>query len=261
MRRKITKDKNMDNNEQINMETPSAEPPKATPKKARRKTAQKQAGETQETVKKTARKPRAQKTTKSKTPAEGNAEQKEKTEEKQAEETIKESKAIQQQPATKEDKQEATLLAQAEQATATPSQTDNARPSEAKQEQKIPSLPSIQINNIVELAQAPMRSIVLTDQQIQQLTMEEIKKRHHFLEETLANVLDYDVVISDTNIWLELLIGYTSSHSDPRFNARLPPRRTLPDNGRDIRGNRPLRRHARPLQPPRRRLHRQRGMP
>ena len=227
MRRKITKDKNMDNNEQINMETPSAEPPKATPKKARRKTAQKQAGETQETVKKTARKPRTQKTTKSKTPAEGNAEQKEKTEEKQAEETIKESKAIQQQPATKEDKQEATLLAQAEQATATPSQTDNARPSEAKQEQKIPSLPSIQINNIVELAQAPMRSIVLTDQQIQQLTMEEIKKRHHFLEETLANVLDYDVVIRDTNIWLELLIGYTSSHSDPRFNARLQFERQL----------------------------------
>jgi hypothetical protein len=37
--------------------------------------------------------------------------------------------------------------------------------------------------------------------------MEEIVKRHRFLQETLTNVLDYDVVISDTNIWLELLLG------------------------------------------------------
>lgn len=91
----------------------------------------------------------------------------------------------------------------------------------------IPSLPNITINNIVDLLQAPMRSIVLTDQQIQQLTLEEIRHRHRFLEETLARVLDYDVVISDTNIWLELLIGYTSSHSDPRYNARLQFERQL----------------------------------
>lgn len=96
-----------------------------------------------------------------------------------------------------------------------------------KREQKVPSLPSIMINDIVELTQAPMRSIVLTDQQIQQLTMEEIEKRLHFLEETLARVLDYDVVVSDTNIWLELLVGHTSSHSDPRYNARLQFERQL----------------------------------
>ena len=97
----------------------------------------------------------------------------------------------------------------------------------AKQELKIPALPQIEIKNIVELSQAPMRSIILTDQQIQSLTLEEIEQRHTFLRDTLANVLDYDVVISDTNIWLELLIGHTSSHSDPRINARLQFERQL----------------------------------
>lgn len=86
---------------------------------------------------------------------------------------------------------------------------------------RIPVLPEIVINDIVELSQAPQRSIVLTDQQIQLLTLEEIEKRYTFLEQMLTRVLDYDVVISDTNIWLELLIGHTSSHSDPRYNARL----------------------------------------
>lgn len=73
--------------------------------------------------------------------------------------------------------------------------------------QKPLPLPNITIHNIIELQQAPLRAIVLNDQQIQMLTMEEIVKRHRFLQETLANVLDYDVVISDTNIWLELLLG------------------------------------------------------
>ena len=91
----------------------------------------------------------------------------------------------------------------------------------------IPALPDIKINDIIELAQAPQRAIVLTDQQIQQLTLDELEKRYHFLEETLANVLDYDIVISDTNIWLELLVGHTSSHSDPRVNARLQFERQL----------------------------------
>lgn len=103
-----------------------------------------------------------------------------------------------------------------------PAQKENAR-----QQLSVPALPNIRINNIIELLQAPMRSIVLTDQQIQQLTLEQIEERHRFLEETLARVLDYDVVISDTNIWLELLIGYTSSHSDPRYNARLQFERQL----------------------------------
>lgn len=103
----------------------------------------------------------------------------------------------------------------------------SAQKENSRQQLTIPSLPNIRINNIIELLQAPMRSIVLTDQQIQQLTLEEIEERHRFLEETLARVLDYDVVISDTNIWLELLIGYTSSHSDPRYNARLQFERQL----------------------------------
>lgn len=96
-----------------------------------------------------------------------------------------------------------------------------------RNEQKVPALPKITINDIVELSQAPMRAIVLTDQQIQQLTLEDIEERHAFLQQTLANVLDYDVVISDTNIWLELLVGHTSSHSDPRYNARLQFERQL----------------------------------
>ena len=106
---------------------------------------------------------------------------------------------------------------------------DRQQPSERqqRQEQKILPLPDIEIHDIMELAQAPQRAIVLTDQQIQQLTLEDIQKRHLFLQHALANVLDYDVVISDTNIWLELLLGHTSSHSDPRYNARLQFERQL----------------------------------
>lgn len=91
----------------------------------------------------------------------------------------------------------------------------------------VPALPNISIKSIIDLTQAPMRSIVLNDQQIQLLTVEDAEKRYNFLENALANVLDYDVVISDTNIWLELLIGHTSSHSDPRVNARLQFERQL----------------------------------
>lgn len=72
-------------------------------------------------------------------------------------------------------------------------------------------LPNIAIHNIIELQQAPMRAIILSDAQIQLLSMDEIIKRHKFLQETLANVLDYDVVISDTNVWLELLFGKAPS--------------------------------------------------
>ena len=87
--------------------------------------------------------------------------------------------------------------------------------------------PTAVINDIVELAAAPMRQIILTDQQIQQLTLEETEERYLYLEQMLARVLDYDVVLSDTNIWLELLVGHTSSHSDPRVNARLQFERQL----------------------------------
>ena len=72
-------------------------------------------------------------------------------------------------------------------------------------------LPNITIHNIIELQQAPMRAIILSDAQIQMHSMDEIIKRHKFLQETLANVLDYDVVISDTNVWLELLFGKAPS--------------------------------------------------
>lgn len=76
-------------------------------------------------------------------------------------------------------------------------------------------LPNITIHNIIELQQAPMRAIILSDAQIQLLSMDEIIKRHKFLQETLANVLDYDVVISDTNVWLELLFGKAPSGQTP----------------------------------------------
>lgn len=100
---------------------------------------------------------------------------------------------------------------------------------EQKEQQKrpIPPLPNIVINDIVELNAAPRAQICLSDQQIQQLTIEEANYRFQFMEYTLANILNYDVVLSDTNIWLELLVGHTSSHSDPRVNARLQFERQL----------------------------------
>ena len=83
----------------------------------------------------------------------------------------------------------------------------------------VPDLPQFEIDSIVDLAQAPQRSIVLTDQQIQQLTLEELSERHAYLQKLLASVLDYDVVISDTNIWLELFLP--GGHGDQRNNVRL----------------------------------------
>ena len=91
----------------------------------------------------------------------------------------------------------------------------------------LPPCPTLVIHNIVELVNAPSRQLLLTDQQIQQLSTEEAARRFRWIEGTLALVLDYDIVISDTNIWLELLTGHTSSHSDPRFNCRLQFERQL----------------------------------
>ena len=91
--------------------------------------------------------------------------------------------------------------------------------------QEIPALPRMTIHNIVDLTQAPQRSIVLNDQQIQQLTMDEVEKRRLFLQEALCNVLDYDVVISDTNIWLELLLSNYQGNGSA--NARLAFERQL----------------------------------
>lgn len=94
--------------------------------------------------------------------------------------------------------------------------------SEKKEEpvRRIPPLPrNLVIRDFVDLWNSHLP--LLSDQQIQQLTLQEAQERHLFFEAVLAQVLDYDVVLSDTNIWLELLVGHTSSHSDPRVNARL----------------------------------------
>ena len=86
----------------------------------------------------------------------------------------------------------------------------------------IPRLPvNVVIRDFCDLANSDSRIPLLNDQQIQQLTYEEAYERNLFFEAIISNVLDYDVVLSDTNIWLELLVGHTSSHSDPRVNARL----------------------------------------
>lgn len=108
------------------------------------------------------------------------------------------------------------------------SKPDNKQKEQKEQQKRpIPPLPNIVINDIVELNAAPRAQICLSDQQIQQLTLEEANYRFQFMEYTLANILNYDVVLSDTNIWLELLVGHTSSHSDPRVNARLQFERQL----------------------------------
>ncbi len=95
----------------------------------------------------------------------------------------------------------------------------NVKPQSRIEVQKPLPLPNINIHSIIELQQAPMRAIVLNDQQIQMLTMEEIEKRDVFLQETLANVLDYDVVISDTNIWLELLLNKSTTNQAQQANS------------------------------------------
>lgn len=216
----------MDNNQQTTQETPQAESPKNQPQKARtsRKTAAKQTADKGETTKKTLRKPRSAKAVKTAKKSEET-----KVTESVTAEIAAATEAEQTQIAVPQQEEKPLSERQEEQNTPqnTPEQAESTRQANAKQEQKVPPLPSIQIRNIVELMQAPMRNIVLTDQQIQQLTLQEIDKRHKFLEETLVRVLDYDVVISDTNIWLELLVGYTSSHSDPRYNARLQFERQL----------------------------------
>lgn len=216
----------MDNNQQTTQETPQAESPKNQPQKARtsRKTAAKQTADKGETTKKTLRKPRSAKAVKTAKKSEET-----KVTESVTAEIAAATETEQIQIAVPQQEEKPLSEVQEEQNTPqnTPEQAESTRQANAKQEQKVPPLPSIQIRNIVELMQAPMRNIVLTDQQIQQLTLQEIDKRHKFLEETLVSVLDYDVVISDTNIWLELLVGYTSSHSDPRYNARLQFERQL----------------------------------
>ncbi len=99
--------------------------------------------------------------------------------------------------------------------------TPNTQHQSANTQKPIPPFNPVRIDTIVDMVNAPKGQLLLNDQQIQQLTQEEALKRFRWIEGTLAWVLNYDVVISDTNIWLELLVGHTSSHSDPKVNARL----------------------------------------
>ena len=86
----------------------------------------------------------------------------------------------------------------------------------------VPRMPAnLVIRDFCDLANNGSRIPLLNDQQIQQLTYDDAVARNLILEAVLSNVLDYDIVLSDTNIWLELLVGHTSSHSDPKVNARL----------------------------------------
>ena len=91
----------------------------------------------------------------------------------------------------------------------------------------IPSMPEIKVKDFCDLVNQGGRIPLLNDQQIQMLTWEEAQNRCERLERVLCSVLDYDIVLSDTNIWLELLVGHSSSHSDPRVNARLQFERQL----------------------------------
>ena len=86
---------------------------------------------------------------------------------------------------------------------------------------------SIKVRDFCDLMSQGGKIPFLSDQQIQMLTWEEAQRRCEQLEHILLAVLDYDIVLSDTNIWLELLVGHSSSHSDPRVNARLQFERQL----------------------------------
>lgn len=98
--------------------------------------------------------------------------------------------------------------------------TEREKEKRVKSNAIIPPMPrNLVIRDIVDLWNT--RIPLLNDQQIQQITLEEAQERHLLFEAILTQVLDYDIVLSDTNIWLELLVGHTSSHSDPRVNARL----------------------------------------
>lgn len=100
-------------------------------------------------------------------------------------------------------------------------ETEEPVKAEPQEQRPLPPVPTMRIDSIVDLINAPHRQLLLNDQQIQQLTVSEAVLRFRWIEGTLAWILNYDVVISDTNIWLELLVGHTSSHSNPKVNARL----------------------------------------
>ncbi len=103
-----------------------------------------------------------------------------------------------------------------------PAEKPAAKPAEKPAVKPIPKMPkNLVIRDFCDLANSGSFIPLLSDQQIQQLTYEDAYERNLIFEAIISNVLDYDIVLSDTNIWLELLVGHTSSHSDPRVNARL----------------------------------------
>lgn len=113
-------------------------------------------------------------------------------------------------------------------------ETPQAAPAKQKQNKKpqpkpvtIPSMVNVQVRDFCDLVNQSNRIPILNDQQIQMLSWEEAVRRSEMMEDILCAVLDYDIVLSDTNIWLELLVGHSSSHSDPRVNARLQFERQL----------------------------------
>jgi len=90
-----------------------------------------------------------------------------------------------------------------------------------------PIASDIVVHDFCDLANNGARIPILNDQQLQQLSFEDAVQRCSVLERIMRQVLDYDIVLSDTNIWLELQVGHTSSHSDPKVNARLQFERQL----------------------------------
>lgn len=144
------------------------------------------------------------------------------------EETVKPKPVAEEQ---KTDKAETAQTPKQEKRKNEPKQEQKQEPKQEQKQQKqepkqqnvkpIPPFVPVRVETLVDLVNAPYRQLCLNDQQIQQLTVEDAQQRFRWFEGTLAWVLDYDIVISDTNIWLELLVGHTSSHSDPKVNARL----------------------------------------
>lgn len=128
-------------------------------------------------------------------------------------------------PAKKGDKPQSKSATASQPAAKNSQQNNNQQQSKNKPLPRIPS--GLIIRDIIDLGQNVGRIPLLRDEQIQQLTLEDAQDRSLFMEAILAQVLDYDIVLSDTNIWLELQVGHTSSHSDPRVNARLTFERQL----------------------------------
>lgn len=140
------------------------------------------------------------------------------------EEPAVENKTTEDKPKKSSKKKEVVKEAEipAEKPAAKPAEKPVAKAADKPASKPIPKMPkNLVIRDFCDLANSGSYIPLLSDQQIQQLPYEEAYERNLIFEAIISNVLDYDIVLSDTNIWLELLVGHTSSHSDPRVNARL----------------------------------------